>query len=100
MATLPMHRVGLGHIVKGRSQKWRVSENGMSISTEILIKARQNSLTITQVPIAVKYDRLNTSTHNLLSHGMNLLYSIMQFVVIKHPLLFIGLPGIVLLVLG
>ena len=72
----------------------------MSISTEILIKARQNSLTITEVPIAVNNDRLNTSTHNLLSHGMNLLYSIMQFVVIKHPLLFIGLPGIVLLVLG
>jgi len=80
--------------------RMELSENGMPISTEILIKARRDNLTITEVPIAVKYGIINTSTHNSFSHGMNLLYSIMQFVVIRHPMLFIGLPGLVLMVLA
>ena len=72
-------------------------EDGMEISTEILMRAGSKKLTITEVPITVNYDVKNTSTHNFLSHGMSVLFSVIQFISLRHPLLFYGLPGITIL---
>jgi glycosyltransferase involved in cell wall biosynthesis len=72
-------------------------EDGMEISTEILMRAGSKKLTITEVPITVNYDIKNTSTHNFLSHGMSVLFSVIQFISLCHPLLFYGLPGITIL---
>jgi glycosyltransferase involved in cell wall biosynthesis len=72
-------------------------EDGMEISTEILMRAGSKKLTITEVPITVNYDIKNTSTHNFLSHGMSVLFSVIQFISLRHPLLFYGLPGITIL---
>jgi glycosyltransferase involved in cell wall biosynthesis len=72
-------------------------EDGMEISTEILFRAGSKKLTITEVPITVNYDIKNTSTHNFLSHGMAVLFSVIQFISLHHPLLFYGLPGIAIL---
>jgi glycosyltransferase involved in cell wall biosynthesis len=85
---------------KNALNKMQLSENGMSVSTEILIKAKQENLSITEVPVTVNYNIENTSTHNSLSHGMSIIYSIMQFVIIKHPMLFIGLPGLALMMIS
>jgi glycosyltransferase involved in cell wall biosynthesis len=72
-------------------------EDGMQISTEILLRAGSKNLTIKEVPITINYDIKNTSTHNFLSHGMRVLFSIIQFISLRHPLIFYGLPGIALL---
>jgi glycosyltransferase involved in cell wall biosynthesis len=72
-------------------------EDGMQISTEILLRAGSKKLTITEVPISINYDIKNTSTHNFLSHGMRVLFSVIQFISLRHPLVFYGLPGIALL---
>jgi glycosyltransferase involved in cell wall biosynthesis len=72
-------------------------EDGMQISTEILLRAGSKKLTITEVPITINYDVKNTSTHNFLSHGMQVLFSVIQFISLRHPLIFYGLPGISLL---
>jgi glycosyltransferase involved in cell wall biosynthesis len=72
-------------------------EDGMEISTEILLRAGSKKLTITEVPITVNYDFKNTSTHNFLSHGITVLFSVIQFISLRHPLLFYGLPGIAML---
>ena len=49
------------------------------------------------MPITINYDLKDTSTHNPISHGVSVLYSVLQFVSLRHPLAFYGLPGIVLL---
>jgi glycosyltransferase involved in cell wall biosynthesis len=77
-----------------------LAEDGMQISTEILLRAGTNNLTVTEVPVRINYDVENSSTHNFLSHGVSVLFSVVQFISFKHPLLFYGLPGIVLLIIS
>jgi glycosyltransferase involved in cell wall biosynthesis len=78
-------------------QKMNLVENGMQISTEILLRAGSNHLAITEVPITISYNVENSSTHNFLSHGIAVLFSVIQFISLRHPLLFYGLPGIAIL---
>lgn len=75
-------------------------EDGMKVSTEILLRAGSKNLTIKEVPITIDYNVKNTSTHNPLSHGFSVLLGIVQFISLRHPLIFYGLPAIVLLVLS
>jgi glycosyltransferase involved in cell wall biosynthesis len=80
--------------------KINLYEEGMAVSTEILLRAKEKSLQITEVPITVNYDVERPSTHNPITHGIGVLYSLMQFISLRHPLAFYGLPGIVLLVIA
>jgi glycosyltransferase involved in cell wall biosynthesis len=75
-------------------------EQGMGVSTEILMRAKEKELLIKEVPITIKYDMQDRSTHHPLSHGMGVLYTVMQFISLRHPLAFYGLPGIMLLVVS
>jgi len=77
--------------------KINLFEDGMAVSIEILLRAKEKRLLTTEVPISINYDIEDTSTHNPLTHGIGVLYSILQFVSLRHPLAFYGLPGIVLL---
>src|SRR4029078_12303433 len=72
-------------------------EDGMAVSTEILLRASEKKLLTTEVPITVNYAIGNTSTHNPLTHGISVLYSVFQFISLRHPLAFYGLPGIAFL---
>ncbi len=71
--------------------------DGMSVSTEILLRASEKKLSIIEVPITINYDLKDTSTHNPISHGISVLYSVLQHLSLRHPLAFYGLPGIALL---
>ena len=75
------------------------SDNGMGISTEILIKANKKSLRVIEVPITITYEG-ETSTHNPLSHGISVILSTMKFISIEHPLKFYGIPGLIFLLTG
>jgi glycosyltransferase involved in cell wall biosynthesis len=77
-----------------------LAEDGMQISTEILLRAGSNKLTVTEVPVKIDYNIENASTHNFLSHGLGVLFSVIQFISFRHPLLFYGLPGIALLTIS
>ena len=59
---------------KNAISKLNISDIGMGISTEILIKASSLDLKIIEVPIIVNYDG-NTSTHHPVSHGTSVLFS-------------------------
>ena len=74
-----------------------LAEDGMQISTEILLRASSNKLTITEVPVTIDYDVEDRSTHNFLTHGIGVLFSVIQFISLRHPLLFYGLPGVALI---
>ena len=70
-----------------------LSERGMGISTEILIKADKKELKIVEVPIKILYEG-DTSTHNPVEHGTSVILSTMKFVSIEHPLKFYGVTGL------
>ena len=82
---------------KNALSKINLFEDGMAVSTEILLRASEKNLLTTEVPITINYDIKDTSTHNPISHGIGVLYSVMQFLSLRHPLAFYGLPGIALL---
>jgi glycosyltransferase involved in cell wall biosynthesis len=82
---------------KNALTKINLYEEGMAVSTEILLRAKEKSLRITEVPITVNYDVERPSTRNPITHGIGVLYSLIQFISLRHPLAFYGLPGIVLL---
>ena len=75
------------------------SDNGMGVSSEILIKASNNEFKITEVPIKISYEG-DTSTHHPVSHGASVTFSTLKFISIEHPLKFYGIPGISFLILG
>ena len=75
------------------------TENGMGISTEIIIKANRKKLKIKEVPIKILYEG-KTSTHNPILHGISVILSTTKFISTEHPLSFYGIPGIILLVAG
>nr|AIE96623.1 glycosyl transferase family protein [uncultured marine thaumarchaeote AD1000_82_B05] len=79
--------------------KISLSEVGMGISTEILIKASSEGLRITEVPITILYSG-DTSTHNPVSHGTSVLFSTIKFTSIEHPLKFYGIPSVIFLTIG
>ena len=80
-------------------QKVVPSDVGMGVSTEILIKASNLELKVTEVPIKVHYD-VDTSTHNPVSHGTSVILSTIKFTSIHNPLKFYGIPGIIFLIIG
>ena len=75
------------------------SDEGMGVSTEILIKASNLELKIAEVPIKVNYDG-DTSTHDPVSHGTSVILSTIKFTSIHNPLKFYGIPGIIFLIIG
>jgi hypothetical protein len=80
-------------------EKITPSDEGMGVSTEILIKSNKLGLVITEVPIKVNYDG-DTSTHDPISHGTSVILSTLKFTSIHNPLKFYGIPGLVFLIIG
>ena len=75
------------------------TEQGMAVSTEILLKISNKGLSIAEVPITISYEG-DTSEENSLSHGMGVLMNTIKYVSIKHPLQFYGIPGVGLIIAG
>ncbi len=75
------------------------TEEGMSVSTEILFKISNKGLSLAEIPITISYDG-DTSEHNPISHGISVLANTIKYVSIKHPLKFYGIPGITLIIVG
>jgi len=75
------------------------TEQGMAVSTEILLKISNKGLSIAEVPIIVSYEG-DTSEQNSVSHGVGVLMNTIKYVSIKHPLQFYGIPGLGLIALG
>jgi glycosyltransferase involved in cell wall biosynthesis len=72
------------------------NEMGMGVDTEILVRAHDRGMKIVSVPISVSYQG-ETSTHNPVYHGFDVLLSTIKQLSIRHPLLFYGLPGVLCL---
>ncbi|MCJ7632091.1 glycosyltransferase family 2 protein [Candidatus Bathyarchaeota archaeon] len=82
-------------------EKLTLLENGMGVSVEVLVNARQQGLRIQEVPATCNYSRdVKNSTHNPIRHGVSVVMSIVRLVVEERPLVFLGIPGVVSLLVG
>ena len=77
----------------------QLSDSGMGVSTEILIKASSKEFRIAEVPITISYGG-DTSTHNPVTHGTSVIFSTIKYTSIEHPLKFYGIPSVILLIIG
>lgn len=90
---------GLRSYSKKTIEKINPTEDGMGVSTEILIKANKLGLKIAEVPITVNYQG-DTSSQDPISHGTSVILSTLKFISIHNPLKFYGIPGIIFLIIG
>jgi hypothetical protein len=78
----------------------RLNGSAFSVESEQLIKAHDLGLKVGNTRVACKYNDLETSTKGPASHGVSVLSYVIWMVAEKRPLLFIGVPGFVLVLGG
>lgn len=76
----------------------RLSERGMSVSSEIQFAIRESGLIVAEVPIDVIYE--DKAKRNPVGHGFSVLSRVIVLFILRHPLILFGLPGLVLLIAG
>jgi len=74
-------------------------EKEMGASAELLWEANRKGLTIKEVSIEVDY-LVGGSTKGALHHGLEVMGSMIRYVETEHALLFFGVPGLVLFLVG
>lgn len=77
-----------------------VRERGMGASVEILKQARRKGLKIVEVPCTVHYPSSAPKKRSSLMHGSSLAESLLWLTVWQHPLLYLGVPSMGLLLTG
>ena len=78
-------------------------EDGMGASVEILLNAARHGLKICEVSTSCSYRNrggVETSSENSLRHGAGVVASIIKLVVEDRPLMLLGIPGVISLVVG
>ncbi len=75
------------------------TEQGMAVSTEILLKISNKGLSVAEVPITISYHG-DTSEQHSVPHGVSVLMNTLKYVSIRHPIKFYGIPGLALIVAG
>lgn len=82
-------------------EKLVLSENGMGVSVEVLVRAKEQGLRLAEVPAQCIYsDVEKPSSHNPIRHGMGVVSSLAKLIVERRPLMFLGIPGIISLAIG
>jgi glycosyltransferase involved in cell wall biosynthesis len=66
------------------------SEFGMGVDSALIMSADKSGLKIAEIPATTNYVGLETSTHNPVMHSLDVFFSILKFISIRHPLLFYG----------
>ena len=80
-------------------QKVTVTERGMGVDSQILMSARDAGLRIVEIPVSVWYKGLDTSTYNPIHHTLDVFFSAIKYVCIKHPIRFcVGFAAMVFIV--
>jgi len=75
---------------------WRAQ--GFSVESEMQFLAQHLGLRISEVPVSIDYE--GAPKRNVLGQGLQVLNGILRPVGQYRPLLFLGLPGLVMLLIG
>jgi hypothetical protein len=74
------------------------SSQGFSVESEMQFLAHQHGLKLVEVPITIQY--LDKPKRPVLSHGLSVLNGVLRLTGQYRPLLFFGLPGLLVLLGG
>lgn len=77
-----------------------ITAETFGVETEMIDSAAREQLAIQERPIDVRYEGIDGQTQGALRHGLSVVTFILSLVRDRHPLMFFGLPGMVLLALG
>jgi glycosyltransferase involved in cell wall biosynthesis len=80
-------------------QEVELTEKGFAVETEMILKAHDKGLKITEIPISTIYVE-DGSTHNPVRHGFGVLGRIVNMISERRPLLFFGVGGTLSCLLG
>lgn len=81
-------------------QDLHLSSKGMSAGSEILIQISERNLNIKEIPINVRYDIDDTSTHNPVVHGISVFTDIFGQINYKHPIVILDIPAAFIAMIG
>ncbi len=75
--------------------------NGFGADSEILVSASKKGLKISERKVTVLYDTgSKTSTKNPISHTTGVISSLIELIALQKPLRYLGIPGIMLMIIG
>jgi glycosyltransferase involved in cell wall biosynthesis len=77
---------------------FRFRSHGFGVEGEMQFQARDYSLQVLEVPITAHYEE--PPKRNVVSHGLQVLNSVLRLVERHRPLLFFGAPGVLLIMAG
>lgn len=75
-----------------------LKETGLSVESEMQLALRDKGLKILEVPIDAHYGR--KAKRNPLAHGLSVLNRIIGMMVERKPLIYLGIPGLGILIAG
>ena len=102
-ANLPFEDTQSGFRAYSKNAIYKISftSNGFGVDSEILVDAFNKELKITERNVSVIYNTGDkTSTKNPVSHSMDVIGSILELIAINHPLKYLGIPGLIFLIVG
>lgn len=77
------------------------TSDGFGADSEILIDASKKGLNISEEKVTVIYETgSKTSTKNPVSHSGEVISSLLELIALRRPLRYLGIPGLVLVVMG
>jgi len=91
---------GFRCITREAVYKMDLKDDGMGFSSRMILEANRLGLRIVEVPIEVRYEGLETSTIKPMRHGTQVLASIIRAVRDDHPLLYFGVGGLIITLIG
>ncbi|KFM20082.1 Undecaprenyl-phosphate 4-deoxy-4-formamido-L-arabinose transferase protein [Marine Group I thaumarchaeote SCGC AAA799-P11] len=75
--------------------------DGFAADSEILVDASEKNMKISEQHVTVLYDTgSRTSTQNPVRQGGSVLIHLLELVLMKRPLTFLGIPGFIMLIAG
>jgi len=79
----------------------KFNSDGYGADSEILISAAKKGLKILEEPVTVIYNTQGkTSKKNPVSHSTSVINTIIELIIIKKPLRYLGIPGLILFLIG
>ena len=82
-------------------QAIKFTAEGFGADSEILVDASRKGLRISEQKISVIYNTGGkTSSKNPVTHAADVLYTVVEIISIRQPLRYLGIPGLILTIIG
>jgi glycosyltransferase involved in cell wall biosynthesis len=76
------------------------ASEGYNVESDMIAYLSARGLAIAEIPISVRYEVPHRHKKNPITHGLGVLSNIAALIGARSPLLFFGVPGLILLLLG